>query len=180
MSCSFLSSYTAIGNSCKSYFHLECLGQYCVEGVAVKQKKIAFEVRTWPHWEHVHGKLDDGDKVPLRDGLQWQCNSPKPGSKKDWAERGGYCCSSSKQRPHHTCCPAPTATCLIPSLLPILRVLQSPIPPCLETISGIDLQHPGQARGCLNPANIWIHLTPLSSYIKLGKLEPARSLTWDH
>lgn len=38
--------YTAIRNYFKSYFHFECLGQCCVEGVAEKQKKLAFEVRS--------------------------------------------------------------------------------------------------------------------------------------
>lgn len=42
----FSPPYTAIKNSSNSYFHLECLGQYCVEGVAEKQKKIGLGVRT--------------------------------------------------------------------------------------------------------------------------------------
>lgn len=48
MSCSFPppTPYTAMRNSSKSYFHLECLGQYCAEGVAEKQKIIAFQVET--------------------------------------------------------------------------------------------------------------------------------------
>lgn len=61
--------------------------------------------------------------------------------------------SPQKKSPQPSCCLVPTATLSHPMPPPHPKIfLQSPTP--LETTPGLDLQHPGQARGSLNPANV--------------------------